>query len=200
MRSVPRLAVLLLLPLALAVTGCGTKVLGATPPDRAELQARARALQTLPEHVYVTEADGFELAEQSVGVLGGDGFSATYVSKTGGQITIGVDRGTVDEKTCAAEASASGACEKDGKGWYRASGGRHAYLRTENGLRIQLTADTAGVDRAVLRAAAEKAHRADDAELDAVLPEETGPGEPVERGDLPPVGDGAPDNGVGASG
>lgn len=200
------------LSLPFLLAACGTQIAGAgaEAPDRAELEARAAALQTRPEHVYVTEADGFDLAEQSVGVLGDDGFSATYVSGGGGTITLAVERGRVDPASCAALplTSATGAggpagapCEKDGEGWYRAAGGSHEYVRAENGLRIRVGADTGAVDRDTLRGAAERAHRASDAELDAVLPERgPGAGEPVERGDLPPVGDGAPRNDVGASG
>jgi hypothetical protein len=222
MRRGSRLSLLVLLSLALA--GCGTEGAGnsgtrgsdgtgstsAPVPERSALEARARALQTLPEHVYVTRSDGFELARQSVGVIGGDGFSATYVSKTGGQITLLVDRGTVDESNCAElpMGSATGAagpagapCAKDGKGWYRTSDSGHEYVRTENGLRIQISAGTQ-VERDVLREAAEAAHLADNSELDEVLPqaEDIGGQTPVERGDLPPAGDGAPNNEVGASG
>ncbi|MFJ2111865.1 MULTISPECIES: hypothetical protein [unclassified Streptomyces] len=58
------------------------------------------------------------------------------------------------------------------------------------------------MDRDTLRRAAGPARPANDAELDALLPERTAPATPVERGDLSPVGDGAPDNRVpeGASG
>lgn len=56
------------------------------------------------------------------------------------------------------------------------------------------------MDRDTLRSAAQAAHPADDRELDEVLPEKTAPASPVERGDLPPVGDGAPNNDVGVGG
>jgi hypothetical protein len=67
---------------------------------------------------------------------------------------------------------------------------------------IRLVGDADRLDRAVLRAAAEAVHRPDAEELTALLPPapEGSATEPVERGDLPPVGDGAPDNEVGASG
>ncbi|MEV6652070.1 hypothetical protein [Streptomyces sp. NPDC051219] len=68
---------------------------------------------------------------------------------------------------------------------------------------VRLSADTARVDRETLRVAARSAHPADEAELDDLLPEAPGAasgGQPVERGDLPPVGDGAPDNEGGTSG
>ncbi|MFE0416557.1 hypothetical protein [Streptomyces tendae] len=55
--------------------------------------------------------------------------------------------------------------------------------------------------RDVLRAAALAAHRPDAAETDALLPSvEPAPATPVERGDLPPFGDGAPDNHVDVGG
>lgn len=216
-------ALLLLSPLAL--TGCGTETAGSgnrasedagsgagPKPSRADLEDRARAAQTRTAHVYVTEADGFTLAEQSVGVLGDDGFQAVYVARKGGaQIKVGVERGTVDDTSCRGLHPPAKRCEKDGKGWYRtagpgspdstdASGSWHAYARSEHGLRIQLSADPALVDRDTLRAAAEKAHRADAAELDAVLPKKTSPATPVERGDIPSDGDGAPQDPPGVGG
>ncbi|WP_051855592.1 hypothetical protein [Streptomyces sp. NRRL B-1347] len=209
-RSRRLLPALLLAPLAL--TGCGSDSLdSAAPPDRSELKARAEAAQTVVEHVYVTQADGFELARQSVGVIGDYGFQSTYVRDKGGaQLTLSVDRGTVTDKNCRTVPPAAESCEKDGKGWYRVTGSRHEYVRSENGLRVQLAADRGAVDRAVLRAAAEDAHPADDRELDATLPEPADPGGPAadgggtglppDRGDLPPDGDGAPQDPPGASG
>ncbi|MEE1757315.1 hypothetical protein [Streptomyces sp. SP18CS02] len=191
---------LLLLPLIALTAACGTETAGGSAPDRGTLEARAAAAQTRTEHVYVIEADGFELAKQSVGVLGDDGFQSTYVATGGGRITVSVDRGTVDDGSCPAIPPVSRSCEKDGPGWYRSSGAAHEYALTENGLRVQISAESSAVSRDVLRAAAGSAHRADDRELDEVLPEHTAPAGPVERGDLPPVGDGAPDNGVGAGG
>ncbi|WP_418959053.1 hypothetical protein [Streptomyces tritici] len=203
MRSRRRTRLLALLPLlvpALALTGCGTEVVGAGTPDRAELEARARAAQTRVEHVYVTESDGFELARQSVGVIGDDGFQAVYVSEKGEQLTLSVERRPFTEKDCA---SGPDSCTMEGASWYRSSPHGHSYVRNDGGLRVQLTAPVS-IPKDVLKAAADRTHRADDAELDAVLPENPasggGSGRPVERGDLPPNGDGAPRNDVGASG
>nr|WP_306292896.1 hypothetical protein [Streptomyces avermitilis] len=112
------LPALLLLPVLLSA--CGTEKAGAggSGADRAEvsrarLDARAAALGVAPELVYVTEAPGFTLAQQSVGVYGGDGFSSVYVSrKTGAQIQLSVDRGTMTAANCPkqplGEASGSG--------------------------------------------------------------------------------------------
>ncbi|KFK91106.1 membrane protein [Streptomyces sp. JS01] len=208
------------LTLALAATGCGTEPApgsqtaadrssSAGPaPGRAELEARASAAQLVAEHVWVTEAAGYALARQSVGVLGDDGFGSVYTEPDGGQIRLSVERLPHADADCT-DGPASGsaqeplvACERDGEQWYRATESGHAYAREQGGLVVTLSGTRQEVDRATLRAAARAAHRADDYELDQVLPP-AGEGagrQPVERGDLPPVGDGAPNNDVGASG
>jgi hypothetical protein len=197
-----RLPLILLLPLAL--TACGTE----RPATRAALEARARAMESAVELIYVTELPGYELARQSVGVYGDDGFQSAYVSASdGATIMLSVDRGKLDAASCPKTSMASGAakdvkCRQDGGNWYRTTADAHEYARSENGHVVRLSSDRKTVNRDTLRRAAESAHRADDQELDAVLPElgADSTGRPVERGDLPPVGDGAPDNGVGVSG
>ncbi|WRZ54552.1 hypothetical protein OG622_12310 [Streptomyces sp. NBC_01314] len=212
-----------LLPLAvlpLLLTACGTEkvvVAGREPlvpaPDRAELHARAEALGLAPGLVYVTESPGFTLARQSVGVYGADGFSAAYWSrKNSAQLLLLVDRGTMTAGSCPERPLGQGTggpvgCERDGDAWYRTSAGQHEYAVPEGGHLVRISAATAAVDRDVLRAAALAAHRPTDAELAALLPpchHDRPPhphdGMPTERGDLPPVGDGAPDNEVGTSG
>ncbi|MFI0981559.1 hypothetical protein ACH4SP_31695 [Streptomyces sp. NPDC021093] len=191
MRHGVRRAAAVLLPLVLA--GCGTETFGASKDiDRAELKKRAG--ESALEHVYVTEIPGFTLAAQSVGVIGDDGFSGTYVSTGGGgQVQLSVDRGTLPADGCAG-------CTKDGDHWYSSANGDSAYLRAESGHVVRLTG-SGGADRATVKAAAEKAHHASPEEMDEVLPEARSQGGAVvERGDLPPVGDGAPRNDVGASG
>ncbi|MFC5800628.1 hypothetical protein [Streptomyces formicae] len=164
-----------------------------------------RAVRCL-ELIHVTDVPGFELAKQSVGPSGHDGFQGTYVRTPGGaQVRLVVDRGELTAANCpAAQVDSVGdapvACAQDGDAtWYRTAGGRHEYARAENGHIVRVAADKA-VDRATLRTAAEAAPRADDRELDAILPEAVPDAPPDERGDLPPVGDGAPSNDVGASG
>ncbi|MFD3516542.1 hypothetical protein [Streptomyces sp. NPDC058657] len=194
---------MLLLPLVLA--GCGSEVAGGAQVDRATLEERAG--ESVLEHVYVTEIPGYTLAEQSVNVVGHDGFSGTYVSKQGGRVQLSVDRGQLPVHGC-------DGCVRDGDHWYSSTGGDSVYLRAEGGHVVRLTG-SGGVARDVVRTAAENAHHASPEEMDAVLPEAGsgtqsggGPtdggtatsGGPVERGDLPPVGDGAPRNDVGASG
>lgn len=201
-----------------AATGCGTEVASdaesarsasaAPAPDRAELEARARAVQTVAEHVWVTEAPGYTLARQSVGVVGDDGFGSVYTTSGGGQIQLSVERLPHADADCTDGPAAGSAqdpvvtCERDGGQWYRATESGHAYAQEQGDLVVTVSAAREEVDRAALRAAARAAHRADDHELDRVLPpaDETSGRQPVERGDLPPVGDGAPNNDVGASG
>ncbi|MET9512971.1 hypothetical protein ABZX62_31750 [Streptomyces flavidovirens] len=211
-----RVLAVLLLPLVLTACGAEKANDAAAAPPSAELKARAG--ESAIELIYVTEAPGYELARQSVGVIGNDGFSAAYFSAgTGGQIRLSVDRGKLDEASCEKQsAGSSGAgepveCERDGDLWYRAAASTHEYARAYEGHVVRISADAKLVNRATLRRAAEKAHRADNEELDEVLPPAgegvgsgTGAGagadEMPERRDLPPVGDGAPNNDVGASG
>lgn len=209
-RTATALALALLLT---ASAGCGTepapdaRAAGASgsaapAPDRAELEARAAALQTVAEHVWVTEAPGFALARQSVGVLGDDGFGSAYTAPDGGRIQLSVERRPHASADCTDAAGPATTCERDGEQWYRASESGHAYAREQDGLVVTLSGTRQEVNRETLRAAALAAHRADDRELDEVLPPLGGSSgqQPVERGDLPPVGDGAPNNDVGASG
>ncbi|UYQ62237.1 hypothetical protein [Streptomyces peucetius] len=208
----PRTLMPLTAVLSVALVGCGTETAtGGGGADRSELEARARAAQVAIENVYVTEVPGYEIAEQSVGVLGADGFSATYVEQGGGaQIRVGVDRGTMDAASCPKIPVGVGTggtggdaveCVKDGRSWYRTSGAQHEYATEVDGRLVRVEADTATVGRDTLREAAEAAHAASDAELDDVLPPaREDAGQPVERGDLPPAGDGAPNNDVGVGG
>ncbi|MCH5672425.1 hypothetical protein [Streptomyces gilvus] len=214
-RTLRVLPPLLLLP-ALLLTGCGTeKASAGTGPgdgsstaaaDPAELAARAKALGIAPELVYVTEAPGYTLAPQSVGVSGDDGFSAAYWSeRTGTQLELRVDRVTFTAGTCAQQpVGGSDAsvgltkCTRDGDDWYRTAGTWNGYAVPKQGYTILLSGS--GVARETLRDAALAVHRPSAAELDALLPPAPAPGAtspaPVRRGDLPPNGDGAPNNDV----
>ncbi|MGW4547200.1 hypothetical protein ACWEN4_12565 [Streptomyces violaceorubidus] len=211
------LPVLLLAPLVL--TACGSEKAGdprpsgsppaaaPAPADGGELASRARAMGVAPELVYVTEAPGFTLARQSVGVLGDDGFSATWVDGgTGALLRLVVDRGTITADSCPGQpvGDMSGehtACAREGDAWYRTGAGRHEYALPGDGHVVRLSAEQDAVPRDVLRAAALAAHRPDAAETDRLLPSaEPAPATPVERGDLPPFGDGAPDNHVDVGG
>ena len=144
-----------LLFLSLLLVSCGTEETGGgadtgtgSTADPAELDARARALGIAPELVYVTEAPGFAVAQQSVGVYGGDGFSAVYVSQESrAQLELFVDRGTLTAENCARTQVGQGSgkavtCERDGDAWYREDGGRHEYAVPRDG--HVATADCSG--------------------------------------------------------
>ncbi|MFF9454133.1 hypothetical protein [Streptomyces flaveolus] len=211
-----RVLPLLLLP-PLLLTACGTQRPADDPAAAAasteaasagteELENRAQALGIAPELVYVTRTPGLTLAQQSVGVLGDDGFSATYLTGSGALVRLSVERGTMTEDTCpnrpvGDSTGGRAACERDAEAWYRAGGGQHEYALPEDGHVVRLSAEADAVPREVLREAAEAVHRPDAAEAAATLPSpRPAAGTPVERGDLPPVGDGAPDNSVDVGG
>jgi hypothetical protein len=224
MRST-RLLPSLLLPALVLLAACGTEKPGsgpaaghpggsagpaasASPAGRGELDARARALGMAPELVYVTEAPGYALARQSVGVLGDDGFSATYVARaTGAQLRLSVERGSIDAGTCPERpvgdlTGEPAVCARDGGLWYRTGAGWHEYALPGDGHVVRVSGEADAVPREVLRAAARAAHRPDAAETAALLPpaDPAATEPPVERGDLPSFGDGAPRNDVGAGG
>lgn len=193
----------LLLAAPLLLAGCGSET--ADPAGPAEIAARANPMGIAPEHVYVIEANGFDVAEQSVGVSGDDGFSAHYVSQgTGGQLHLRVDRGALTDADCAEQpvAGTSGTtrCTRDGNAWYRATGDRREYAVPKDGHVVHVTGGP-DVPRDVLREAALGARRPSPAELDELFSDAPDfDGSPVERGDLPTVGDGAPDNEPGVGG
>ncbi|MFF4659590.1 hypothetical protein [Streptomyces sp. NPDC001381] len=200
-RALRALPALSLLPLLL--TACGDERPGAAA-DPTELADRAQALGIAPDLVYTTDVEGYTLAQQSVGVHGDDGFSAAYFSRKSGKFfQLSVERGTLTAADCSGQPvagtdGASTACERDGETWYRTTDGSSEYAVPKKDLVIRISGD--GVPRDDLREAAENAHRPTAAELDTLLPSAPAGGEPVERGDLPPEGDGAPDNDVGVGG
>ncbi|WP_431042651.1 hypothetical protein ACQUSR_12510 [Streptomyces sp. P1-3] len=198
-RSLP----LLLLPLLpLALTGCGTESSAAGGGvDRAELEARAKALGTELDMVYVTDVPGYKVVPQSVGVIGDHGFGAAYTKSGSGVIDLRVDETGGGLADCAEVDSIEVeghkmTCEQDGESQYRSTKTTHEYVRVDGGRTIWLSAGRDGVPRETLRKAAENAHQADDGELADIMPETaggSGGGQGgTERGDLPKTGDGAP--------
>ncbi|MFC4529360.1 hypothetical protein [Sphaerisporangium dianthi] len=176
--------------------GCGSEgVLSQAVIDRAEAQGAA------PDLIYAVELPGYELAEQSVGGVGDEGFGAFYVSPDGRRVELRVDRGSFSDGLCA-DTSIDGAepptapvrCERDEVGWYRQGGGRHDYTAIRGDHYIRLAGRLADVDRPALKAAVAGARPATGTGTPSPPPS------PVERGDLPTNGDGAPDNEVGPGG
>jgi hypothetical protein len=183
-------AVLLLGPLA----GCGA---GGGPSNQ-ELATRAAAMGVPIELVYVTDLDGYHPAAGGAGAYGDRGFQLVYASDRGEDVRLTVTRQAMTAAGCAAvpipAAEPPGAavtCEQDGAGWRRTSGDRHEYAVAHGAdlVRVSGKVDVTPLD--VLSRAATDAHPASAAELDRVLPP-LDRSRPVERGDLPRNGDGAP--------
>lgn len=155
-----------------------------------------------PDLIYLVDLPGFELADLSAGVVGDDGFGATYWSP-GGHVDLRVHHST-SESARLASTRIMGAepwtapvnCESDEVGRYRSGGGRHEYAVLRAGHLIWLNCPVGLVDRAVLKAA-----MAGVWQVTWKGPRTPPPRHPpVRRGDLPATGDGAPIKYRGAGG
>jgi hypothetical protein len=179
--SHPRPGVVLLVA-AFWLAGCGS----GDPAEPGEIAARSTPAGVAPELVYVTEIEGFDLAVQSVGVSGDDGLSAIDVNPgPGGSVTLRTRRGAQP----ADDAGAVPPCA-DLSGDAPASGPRCAVAFGD--VSVVLPGED-GVEAGTLRRAADAVHVPSKGELEQLFSEvPEGPGEPVERGDLPSNGDGAP--------
>ncbi|MFE5144291.1 hypothetical protein ACFRDV_42915 [Streptomyces fagopyri] len=179
MRPVRALFPLLLL--SMLVTGCDAGKKDGAAAESADLDAAARVWGVAPELVYVTKISGFTVFQQSVGEYK-DEFAAAYRSDKGStKFGLFVGRGTITAESCPKQplgevADRQVTCEHDGDAWYRKAGDSHEYAVPGNGVVIRLIADADKVDRAILRKAAESAHRPDDVELAALLPTSNGAG------------------------
>ncbi|SDH14705.1 hypothetical protein [Nonomuraea jiangxiensis] len=185
----PRRPLLALLAL-ITLSGCGSgSALSQAAIDQAARQGVA------PDLMYVVDLPGYELAEQSVGAVNEEGFGAVYTAAGGKQVELRVDR---PPYKCV------GTCERDGDGWYTEHEDRQEYVAVRTDHYVRLVAPAGQVDRAVLKEAAEGARPAVGDGTPA--PDERGDGtpapprSPVERGDLPENGDGAPIQPTGAGG
>lgn len=178
MPRAPRAAlVLVAVTLAAALGSCAGP---ATPADPAVVATWSEPRGIAADLVYVTDLDGFDLAAQSVGPMGDDGMSAMYVRSDASGI------GTVLLTTGRAADPPAGPCADLAESpdpvlrCAVARGGAHVLLEGES------------VEAATLRAAAEAVRVPGEDELGALFAELPAPDAPVERGDLPPAGDGAP--------
>lgn len=114
----------------LALSACGSQgVLSQAAVDQARAQGAA------PDLIYVVDLPGYELAEQSIGAVGDEGFGAFYVSSEGKQVQLRVDRGAFNDALCgerpvtdAEPTDAPVQCARDEAGWYRQAAGRHEYV------------------------------------------------------------------------
>lgn len=192
------------------LAGCAQPV---EPADDAALATAAAAWQVAPEHVLTTSIDSFRPVPQSAGVYGSDGFSLAFADVSAGRLLmLTATAGQISAADCpeapvvtTTGATADGAveCAADGELFFRSAGAAHEYAFERDGVLVRVSGT--GVDRDVLRSAAEHVHVPSADELALLLPAapDDAPAPPadapVERGDLPP-GDGAPDNSVGTGG
>lgn len=223
-------ALALAVGLALTAAGCGSELAPTSPsgpadpepggtepaerePVAPELAERAHQAGLEPDLVYVVDVDGYRRAAGGTGPYGDSGFQDIYVSSSGSDIRLTVERAALDDDGCpglpipAAEpVAAVVTCVNDGGGWERTSGDRQEYARVDGGRLVRVSGRTDATTMDLLRSAATDAHPATADELDELLP--AGPagdgrdssGGGVARGDLPATGDGAPDNSVGPGG
>lgn len=201
-RSAPlraAIAAVIAAAVAVTVTACATGAGGGAPAEAGQIAERARSLGIAPELVYTTDVDGYDLAVQSVGPSGSDGLATTWFNvSTGGMVQIRTERGEVTAQTCAVlpleEArDATVTCDEVAEGlWHRRAGDAHEYVATRDGVIVRVSGT--GAPPEDLRAAAEAVRVPSAAELEMLFSDapqlRTGP--PVERGDLPEHGDGAP--------
>ena len=140
---------------------------------------------------------GYDRAPQSVGPGAADGMSATWFNQTtGSMLTIRTDRGELTAASCVgtplweAPDEPVTCTDEDGL-WHRTGGGIHEYVAVRDGALILVTGNNA--PPAELMAAAKAVHVPSDADLELLFSDapEVSPS-PVERGDLPENGDGAP--------
>jgi len=193
--------------LGLSLDGCATAGTAAGAAGADDIAAQAGALGIAPELVYTTDVDGYDLAPQSVGANGSDGMSATWVGDdTGAMVTLRTERGEIADTTACASVPLWDApdepvtCVDDGGVWHRSGGGIHEYAVVSDGATIRVIG-TNGTPQADVRSAAQAVHVPSEAELEnlfSAVPET--PTAPVERGDIPENGDGAPVDPVGPGG
>lgn len=191
---------------ALSLAGCATAGAGADAADPDSIAERASVVGIAPDLVYTTDIDGYDLAPQSVGPGAADGMSATWFNAaTGAMVTIRTDHGDLTADSCAETPLWDApdqpvTCTQEDGVWHRTGAGIHEYIAVADGALIRVSGmnDAARED---LRAAAEAVHVPSDAELKRLFSDvpEVAP-EPVERGDIPENGDGAPVDPVGPGG
>ena len=178
--------VVVVVPAVLALGACAESGPPQGPADHSAIATWAEPAGIVPELVFVTEADGFELATQSVGVFGDDAMSASYWGTDGG-FTLSTWRDAPPGVALCDELPDSAAADPVA---------RCAVERA--GVHVLLEGD--GVDPATLRAAGDAVRVPTEDELEHLFSGVQVAGPPVERGDLPPDGGGAPMNDPGPGG
>lgn len=191
---------------AASLGGCASGAPGTDAADPDAIAERASVVGIAADLVFTTAVDGYDLAPQSVGIGAADGMSATWFNETtGAMVTIRTDHGELTAALCVetplSEAPAEPVTCTDEDGvWHRSGGSVHEYIAVRDDALIRVTGMN-GTPPADLLAAAKAVRVPSDAELELLFSDlPTGPAEPVERGDLPENGDGAPIDPVGPGG
>lgn len=194
----------ILAAIALAGTACATGA-GATRAPAASVAESARSLGIAADLVFTTTVDGYDLAPQSVALNDAGGMSAAWFNATThGMLTIRTTRGDLTQATCEAAPldEAPGepvTCTREGGVWHRSTTDVHEYMTARRDAVIRVSGR--GAPPADLRAAIDAVHvpsAAEVAELFSDAPVQ--PTAPVERGDIPEHGDGAPVDPLGPGG
>ena len=193
--SRPLLGALLALETVVAA-GCATS--GGSPASADAIADRVGAVGISADLVFTTEVAGYTLAPQSVGVSNEDGMSATWTRDgSGAMISLRTHRGGMTAETCAAlpmwedPATPVTCTEQDGI-WHREHNGAHEDIVVRDGAWV-LIVGSAGATTDEIDAAAKALHVPSPSELDLLFSDTPRtPPTPVERGDLPENGDGAP--------
>ncbi|WP_019179667.1 hypothetical protein [Microbacterium yannicii] len=205
-RAIASVVVTAAVVLTVSLGGCASVEPGMGAADPHSIAERASAVGIAPELVYTTTVDGYSLAPQSVGPGADDGMSATwYNESTGAMVTIRTDRGELTAASCVetplwdAPADPVTCTDEDGV-WHRSGGGVDEYIAVRDDVLIQVTGMN-NAPPAELLAAAKAVRVPSDAELELLFSDVPDvPAAPVERGDLPDTGDGAPVDPVGPGG
>jgi hypothetical protein len=184
---------------ALSLGGCASAAPGtAATADADVIAERAIAVGIAPELVYTTAVDGYDLAPQSVGTGAADGMSATWFNQaTSAMFTIRTDHGELSAGSCpetplwdAPDKPVT--CIEEQGVWHRSGGGIDEYMAVRDEALIRVTG-ASNAPPADLLAAAKAVHVPSRAELERLFSDlPSAPAVPVERGDLPQNGDGAP--------
>lgn len=186
-------AIVLAVPAILALGACAGAAGAAGAGDPAQPTAIATWSEPAgiaPELVYVTDIEGFELNTQSVGVVGDDGMSAIYARYDDGAVAtvmLTTSRDPAPDVVQCAELPDSAEPEPALR------------CAVERGV-VHVALEGADVEAAALRAAAEAVRVPSADELGHLFADVPLPEAPVERGDLPLEGDGAPLNEPGPGG
>ncbi len=182
--------------LAIGLPGCAAAA-AATP---AEVTERVSHLGVDPALVVTTTIEGYDLAPQSVNETDAGGMTATWAKPgTDDIITVRTDPGQMDAAGCAAQQLWGGgdaACVQDGTTWHRSAGGVDEYAVVQGGRTVLIVGgDGRGAPPEDLQEAAANLRAPTVAEVDRMFSElqrRDDRGGPVERGDIPKDGDGAP--------